>query len=354
MATIIKKPRNINKPWVVRYVDPNDGKQKERSFRIKRDAEDFKADFDFKSREQTFVDPRVANEKFRNAATGWLDRHTGTERTRKTYRAMLDNHILPAMGDKSLAQVARDREGLQTFLLVTMPGKGQGVSQVRQAYMVVKAIVNDAVRSGKLGQSRISGIPMPASPRTKADDFVFPDRGQIEELADALPEDYRAAVFLMRGCGLRVSEALAVRLSDFRDNGTVLRLARQMAPDGKSTIPLKHRKEGEFRDVPVPLYVWQAVPMSHLRAPLFPTVSRRQFHDWFTRARKAAGIKEGFTPHSLRHVFASVALANAVPITDVSRWLGHRNIQTTYAIYSHFIPSSWDRAREALDGEWVA
>jgi integrase len=37
----------------------------------------------------------------------------------------------------------------------------------------------------------------------------------------------------------------------------------------------------------------------------------------FTAARKVAGLPASFTPHSLRHVFASVALANGVPLTDV-------------------------------------
>lgn len=365
MATIIKKDHK-NRPWVVRYLDPAHSDkcqpgctktqhQREKSFAKKTGpdgAEAFRAKYEHDIREQIFVDPRVANERFRNAADGWLKRHTGTERTRKTYGAMLRNHILPAMGDKRLNDVARDREGLQTFLLVTMPNNGQGASQVRQAYMVVNAIVNDAIKSGKLNQSRIRGLPLPASPRTKADDFVFPEKEQIEKLAEGLG-DYDRAVYLMRGCGLRISEALGVRRSDFRDANQVLRLSRQRAPDGKSDIPLKHRKEGEFRDVPVPSYVdgrmWGA---DDVIFPLGYASSARAFSEHFTKARDAAGIDPKFTPHSLRHVFASVALANAVPITDVSRWLGHRNIQTTYAIYSHFIPSSWERAREALDGEW--
>jgi site-specific recombinase XerD len=51
-------------------------------------------------------------------------------------------------------------------------------------------------------------------------------------------------------------------------------------------------------------------------------------------------------------VFASVTLSSGVPVPDVSRWLGHRSIETTYQIYSHFIPESWDQARSALDREY--
>lgn len=359
MATIVKKG-NKYKPWTVRYVD--NGRQHERSFRTRREADDFKAKFEHDSRERVFVDPRVANEKFRNAAQSWLDRHTGKPRTKQIYADTLRLHILPAIGEKRLSDVASDREGLQTFLLVTLPAQEQGVSQVRKCYMIINAVVNDAIKTGKLSKSRIRGLPLPASPRTKASDFVFPGRGQIEALAAKLG-DHGLAVYLMRGCGLRVNEALGVRWGDFRDGGKVLRLARQREESGLADRPLKARAEGDHRDVPVPAYVWDRVraarPAESLEdGPVFPygyaTGSRRGFGEHFTAARAAAGIPATFTSHSLRHVFASVALSQGVPITDVSHWLGHRNIQTTYGIYGHLVPSSWDRARDALDREWAA
>ncbi|MFD3719718.1 tyrosine-type recombinase/integrase [Streptomyces sp. NPDC058674] len=49
------------------------------------------------------------------------------------------------------------------------------------------------------------------------------------------------------------------------------------------------------------------------------------------KALKAAGLVNAdgspkYTPHSLRHFFASTALTNGVPIHEVSRWLGHKSI----------------------------
>jgi hypothetical protein len=42
-------------------------------------------------------------------------------------------------------------------------------------------------------------------------------------------------------------------------------------------------------------------------------------------------------------------LAEGIPITEVSRWLGHNSIEVTHQIYGHLVPSSFDRARTALD-----
>jgi hypothetical protein len=55
--------------------------------------------------------------------------------------------------------------------------------------------------------------------------------------------------------GLRIREALGVRKSDFkqRTDGTrYLHLCWQASENGRELEPLKHRKAGEFRDIPVP------------------------------------------------------------------------------------------------------
>jgi integrase len=341
MATIVKG-KNPRKPYTVRY--RHDGRQRERSFRTRREADDFKARFEHESREQSYVDPRLGSERFGDAASRWLERHHGSPRTRELYGSVLRTHIYPAIGDRTLATVAKDRDGVQTLLLVTMPVSKAGPSLVQTAYRIITAIVSDAIKAGKLPAHRLAGIKLPAI-KTRADDFVFPTHSQLEALVNSIPEPYRLTVWLMRGCGLRIGEALGVRREDFV-NGT-LRLSRQMLPDG-TIAPLKHRKPGDFRDIPVPSYVAQLAKGHESFAP----VNRRTYHDWFTRAKDTAGIGASFTPHSLRHVFASVALANGIPITDVSRWLGHANIQTTFAIYGHLVPSSWDAAKAALDREY--
>jgi len=42
-------------------------------------------------------------------------------------------------------------------------------------------------------------------------------------------------------------------------------------------------------------------------------------------------------------------VTSGIPITNVSKWLGHQEINVTHQIYSHLVPGSWDRAREVLD-----
>ena len=79
---------------------------------------------------------------------------------------------------------------------------------------------------------------------------------------------------------------------------------------------------------------------------------RRSYQEDFQRAAAKAGLPSEFIPHSLRHLYASTALAEGIPITEVSRWAGHKSIEVTHQIYGHLIPSSFGRARTALDNAY--
>jgi len=357
MATIIKKcdhtpaqRRSCKCNWVVRY--RANGRQREKSFawNTKQAASTFALDVESKKRQGDYVDPKLSAVKFSDAAEKWVARKRATA-TKATYRSLLEFHINPAIGNMTLNAVASltGRHAVEELLTVTMP-KVVGPSYIKTAYVVIRSVVNDAVKRGIVGQSRLSGIELDAAP-SKAD-FVFPTHDQLTTMVDKLPAEYQLAIWIMRGCGLRFGEVFGLRASDF--NGGTLRVQEQMLVNSLSYGPLKHRKPGEYRDVPVPSYVSRMVSeyVSQSDGRLFAQVWHGTFMRAFTAARDAAGIPSGFTPHSLRHVFASVALSRGVPITDVSAWLGHRDINTTYGIYGHLVPSSFDRARNVLDAEF--
>jgi integrase len=63
----------------------------------------------------------------------------------------------------------------------------------------------------------------------------------------------------------------------------------------------------------------------------------------------AAGLPADTTFHELRNTFASTSFAEGVPISEVSRWLGHKSITTTVDLYGHLVPEASSRARDALD-----
>lgn len=348
--SVIIKGKNPNKPHTVRYWV--DSKQKERSFKTQREAKDFQIKTDHDVRAQIFVDDRKGKENFGEAITAWLAGMVRSEQTKLVYESVAKVYVMPALGDKTLTQVANDRDGVAKLVNETMAH----LSHTRRdkALYIVRSVLDEAVKAGKLASHRIDGIDL-ADSTTANDhsDFVFPTHTQLTQLADGL-NGHGLTIWLMRGCGLRIAEAMAVKKECFRDGGKTLRVSEQIIRSGK-VAPLKARKAGEFRDIPVPSYLWAMVKdlsdgYLFMRNDRFMTYSG--YLESFKRHAAKAGIPASFTPHSLRHAFASALLTRGVAITDVAHWLGHRDISITFGTYGHLIPSAAARATSVLDAEF--
>ncbi|PSL55215.1 phage integrase family protein [Saccharothrix carnea] len=54
--------------------------------------------------------------------------------------------------------------------------------------------------------------------------------------------------------------------------------------------------------------------------------------------------------HAMRHLYASVLLAQGVSIKELAEYLGHADPGFTLRTYTHLMPSSHERARKAVDG----
>lgn len=344
---------NARKPYMVRWTVA--GRQRERSFTTSREARDYRTKVEYEARTQSFTDPRLGTVPFTEYAREVIAGRNVSPSSAYGYRGLLNAWISPWAGDRTLRQVADDREGAARLLNVTMAHRSYSSrSGVR---IVLLMIVREAVKAGRIDKHRLDGIGL-----VRADDererrgFVFPSYAEVSGLAARL-ERFGPVVWLMRGCGLRIREALAVQKDDFRDYGSVLRCQRQSSRDGRQDEPLKHRKPGEYRDIPVPGYLWEMMkdkPAGPVcpAGPSYPYFRYSVVYRAFVKARDDLGIPEEFTPHSLRHAFASALLGNGVPITDVAVWLGHQDVSVTFGIYHHLIPSSVGRAQTALDSEF--
>jgi integrase len=344
-------------PWVVRYrtTGGRSSRQREQSFGDDlREAEDFALKVEHDKRARTFIDPKAGRILFRDAAGTWLDQHLGAASSIATYRSVLRAHVDPAIGGKPIGAIRR--EDIKA-LIAAMHRKGLSASRIGCAHLVVSAVLAEAVRDKRLAESPCAGIQLPGV--VTAADFILPAHAQIEAVAAGLPPDWAATVWLMHGCGLRIGEALAVNLRCRVNRGKTLRVKEQVNPAAQLK-PLKFRREGEFRDIPLPQYVSEAVD-KHVaehdttadgylfQGRKYKLVVRRSYQEDFQRSAARAGLPPEFIPHSLRHLYASTALAEGIPITEVSRWLGHKSIEVTHQIYGHLVPSSFDRARTTLD-----
>jgi integrase len=354
MATIVKG-KNPRKPYTVRYQDA--GKQRERSFTTAKEANDFKAKFEHDSRASIFIDPKLGQTEFVAYAEAWISNLDVKHNTRANYQSILRAHLRNALAGRSLASVAADRDGI--WQLVTSLPVGAGRRST--ALIVVTGAIEAAKRAGKISAHNLDGLSIETNP-VQAAEIIPATAKQIGTLrAELLPAD-QLIIDLMYGLGLRIGEALAVSLMGFSKDGKRLRIHEQILTNG-TTGPLKSRKAGEHRDVPVPAWVWAKV-QAHVKAHgtrdggyLFGRNGKHLVYGnvryAFARGAKLAGIadKRGkvATPHHLRHLYVSALLDAGVPITNVADFVGHRDVKVTHRIYGHLLPSAWERATDALE-----
>src|SRR5919109_5557566 len=93
--------------WRARYRDPS-GRERAKSFARKVDAERFLVSVEDAKLRGAYVDPAAGKVAFAEWAERWYNttsalRHT----TRRDYRKLLDQQVLPAFASNSLAEIGR-------------------------------------------------------------------------------------------------------------------------------------------------------------------------------------------------------------------------------------------------------
>ena len=327
MAKIIQG-KNRNKPYTVRWYDP---KQHERSFPPEPMPK------------RSYAGSTVAKTRSHSASTllagmsrARCRRPPGTARN---YEYMLRMYLLPKFGDMPLADITR--EMCKDYLLDPELSR----QLTHNMHTLLGAIFNEAIRDKRITENPVKSLKTGFE---RARVQIIPvTPAQLRIIEQSINPEWRLAVWLEYGCGLRLGESLAVRADGIREDGTVLRVTEQINVNrklfAKTVIPLKHRKAGDFRDIPLPTWLRRMIEAHTAEygiedgGYLFPAFMQKNrvsmSHHKFHAGAIGAGIPE-VHPHMLRHVYASILISAGVPIDSVSKYLGHRTVTLTSQVYS--------------------
>jgi len=136
---------------------------------------------------------------------------------------------------------------------------------------------------------------------------------------------YKAALSAAYGAGLRVSEVVALKVSDIDSKRMLIRVEQGKGSKDRYVMLSPHLLEL--------LRAWwkEAHPRGWLfpgRNPVMP-ITTRQFTRACHEAAEAAGIAKRVSPHTLRHSFATHLLEQNVDIRVIQALLGHVKLDTT-------------------------
>lgn len=153
----------------------------------------------------------------------------------------------------------------------------------------------------------------------------------------------KAILEILYGCGLRVSEACSLKISNvYADEGFVRVVGKG---DKERLVPMGGAAVDAFRE-------WMgARPAS--ASPLFDDIvflnrfgkalSRVSVFNMVKAAALHAGITKEISPHTFRHSFATHLIENGADLRVVQEMLGHESILTT-EIYTHIDTATWQKA----------
>lgn len=82
---------------------------------------------------------------------------------------------------------------------------------------------------------------------------------------------------------------------------------------------------------------WGAVPEYVFCTDVGTHYSDTRWRKAFKKCAKAAGLAEHFSPHSVRHSFASLPLQSGASVEHVSRLLGHATLALTCKVYGRWL-----------------
>jgi integrase len=352
--------------WLVRWRDEN-GKQLARSFSKKSgtDPETCAAAFDAQRKADEdrgdWIDPRLGKTPFGEYAPIWASSRIHKRGTAETYTGHFRNHIVPVFGERGLSGIRATM--VQQWVKDLQSVKGLAPATIETIYVIFASTMRGAVRDGYIRKTPCVDIRLPEKTPTVVR-LLTP--AQVLALASVMPDRYALLVLLGAGTGLRQGEAFGLALDRVNAGDGVLTVNQQVIIADRHPVLAPPKTSSSVRDVPMPDFVREAVAEHVERFRLEEndvlcrtargTLFRRDYYNRYIwkPAVKTAGLMEDTTFHDLRHTFASTALAEGVPISEVSRWLGHKSITTTVDLYGHLVPEASARARTALDGAFSA
>lgn len=259
---------------------------------------------------------------------------------------------------------------ISSLFAPTQPQRKLASHTVRHYHRLLSCILGDAVKWQYIPYNPCGRV---APPRAESSDIEYLDDRQAKELMALLqkePSIYCRAISLLLLTGLRRGELLGLEWQDIDFNAKTMHIVRTSqylpsrgifteTPKTKSSKRLVIISD-QVLDILRGQLLWQHLQAKRLPdrwmdsgrvitsedgSPMHPDRLTR----WFGKFIRRTDLPQ-IHVHSLRHTYATLCIANGVPITAVAAQLGHANVAITATIYAHAIRTAQIAAADKVGG----
>ena len=275
-------------------------------------------------------------------------------------RATIDVRILPFFKDMKLSDISPMAiRNWQNVLLDYRDADDKPFTEtyLKSIHTQMSTIMNYAVRYYGLRQNpcRLAG----GIGKSNADEMKTWTREEFEKFKTF--EDsktYRVAFEILFYTGMREGELLALTKADLPADQKEINISKTFAtvegedlflepktPWSNRVVQIHAQLHEDIMDLLSELYLQDDDRVFYFK--------KAQFLNEFKRVAKLAGLEQ-IRIHDLRHSHASMLIDMGVPITEISKRLGHKNPSVTLKTYSHMYKSKGRNIAEKIDGLFEA
>lgn len=371
-----KSRYGVGMRWRCHWTIVKDGRRVQRVKQFARlaEAQEYAAAMEDDIRRGRYRDPRQELRVLDDVAGEWLaskvDLKPGTA---GRYARELRLYILPKWGGMTLRELRPDM--LQEWVGQLMDGgypaalpdgrdssKPLSARSIRNIMKVVlKGIFDYAVSNGWIGENPVDRVTVPKI--VSDDDMVFLSVREVELLADEAEKIGKPVDGLLvrwqAYTGCRIGESLALKVGDVDVDRRRARIGRTWTDDGHGGSMLGTPKNGKARNIAIPRFLMPQIKaqMDGMGDDDWLFRATRGGNVWtntwrtriWNKAVKAAGMEDaGVTIHSLRHTYASFAIAQGADVKTLQMQLGHSSPSITLNTYTALWPERLDDVADAI------
>ncbi len=270
------------------------------------------------------------------------------------YKNIINNHILPALGDIQIQQLKPQQ--IQKYYSI-LSKKKLSNNTIRKHHDFLKTSLNLAVKQDILLRNPVDRVEAPKVSQNEIDFYSPNDLKQLFILIEG--NRLEVVVKLAGYLGLRREEICGLKWDsiDFENKEITIKDARTMA--GSTIVEKETKNKSSTRTLHMADDLIELLKYEQVKQQEAKEFYKGAYDDnglvvvWdngkpyrpnyiselFTKFIKDNSLPK-LTLHGLRHTFATVANSLGVSLYDIGKALGHSTPSTTGKVYTHMLDST--------------
>ena len=257
--------------------------------------------------------------------------------TRRDYEGRINRDVC-RIGALDAGRLARNPRELRAFYATLTP------TSARRVHAILRQAFEDAVRHGEL-QRNPCDAARPRKPR--APERRIPSPAEVEKIIIAGEEEdpiWGLFLNLTATLGTRRGETCALKWQDVDFDGLRVHIRRAICKGVAGPKELKLPKTGLERTLLVGQEFFDQIRRLKSTGWIFSGGRRglrdQPWHpDWPGHRFQSlmSRLELPYTLHSLRHFVATQLLARGLPVTQVAKFMGHKDPSVTLDLYANHV-----------------